>query len=241
MTLLRVRELSKRFGGVTALAGVSFDVAAGDVLGVVGPNGAGKSTLFHLISGHLTPSSGVVELRGRPITRWPVERRVTAGVARTFQQTRLFFNLSVADNVHLGAYRHRPGGARALLLGEGRACRQGLQRRVDEVLALTGLTRVSNQVAGALSYGFQRRLEVAVALATDPVLLLLDEPFSGQSPQSVAEMGRLLRALRTQGRTLLLIEHRMESIVAECTRVLVLRNGRLLIPSAREDAHVVRA
>ncbi|HEY5597076.1 MAG TPA: ATP-binding cassette domain-containing protein [Candidatus Bipolaricaulota bacterium] len=230
--LLCVRGLSKRFDGVLAVSGVHFDVREGDAVGIVGPNGAGKSTLFHLISGTLTPSAGTILYRDQPIQTWTPERRVRAGIARTFQKTRLFYGLTVEENLASGCFLNSGGGVVRLLCGAPRRERLALQRRVDEILALTGLAPFRRRLAWQLSFGYQRRLSVGIALASAPRLLLLDEPFCGQSPQSVEKMGLLLRRLRERGITILLIEHRMESIVSYCSRLLVLQGGRVVIPTA---------
>ena len=230
--LLCVHGLSKRFDGLLALSDVRFDVREGDAVGIVGPNGAGKSTLFHLISGTLAPSAGTILYRDQPIQAWTPERRVRAGIARTFQKTRLFYGLTVEENLRSGCFLNSRGGLMRLLCGTPQRERLELQRRLDEILALTGLAPFRHRIAWQLSFGYQRRLGVGIALASAPRLLLLDEPFCGQSPQSVEDMGLLLRRLRERGVTILLIEHRMESIVSYCSRPLVLQGGRVVIPTA---------
>lgn len=238
--LLEVRRLSKRFDGLDALRDVHLTVRTGEVLGIVGPNGAGKSTLFHLITGHLEPTEGEVFYHGRKITSWPPERRVRAGISRIFQQTRLFYGLTVEENVRIGCFLQERGGLRRLILGEPRRERAALQARIDGILQQTGLEPFRGRAAAELSYGYQRRLEVAIALGTRPRLLLLDEPFAGQSPESAAEMGRLIRRLRESGLTLMMIEHRMESVVSYCNRLLVMRGGRVVIPSVPQVTHAAR-
>ena len=234
--LLQVNGLAKHFDGLTALSSIHFNVYPQDVLGIVGPNGAGKSTLFHLITGYLSSSEGEILFQGQHIHNWRPERRVQAGIARTFQKTRLFHNLTVEHNVRLGTHLQQRGGLRRLLLGTPRREQQSLEAHIEHVLNITGFLQRRGELAGQLSFGFQRRLEVAVALGSRPKLLLLDEPFAGQSPQSVDQMGQLIKRLSGEGITIMLIEHRMESIVAYCNRLFVLRHGRLVIPKERTDA-----
>ncbi len=229
-TLLEVRGLTKHFDGIVALQNVSFSVHAGDVLGIVGPNGTGKTTLFNLIAGQLQPTKGSVLYQGESITQKTPEWRVKAGIARTFQKTRLFYSLRVEENIRLGCYLQEPSGIKPFALGASSEQDRTLAQRVDAILDKTGLERYRDYPAAELSYGFQRRLELAIALGTDPRLLLLDEPFGGQSPQSAKEIGHLIHHLRNEGVTIMMIEHRMESIVAYCNRLFVMRDGRLVIP-----------
>ena len=232
--LLKARGLTKRFGGLVALQDVSFTIETGDALGVVGPNGTGKTTLFHLLSGHLQPTSGEVLYRDERITDWPPEARVRAGIAYTFQKTRLFHGLTVEENVRLGCFLNQRGGLRRLLLGTPRREVKALCAQVDWILQLTDLEDFRRHLASELSYGYQRRLEIAIALGSGPKLLLLDEPFGGLSPQSIVEIGHLILTLRDAGLTIAFIEHRMESIMSYCSRLFVMGGGRLLIPSLTE-------
>lgn len=228
--LLEIRNLSKRFDGLDVLRDVQLTVWPGDVLGIVGPNGAGKSTLFHLLAGSWEPTAGEVFYQGRRITSWPPERRVRAGIARVFQQARLFYGLTVEENVRIGCFLQEHVGLQRLLPGVSRRERATLRARIEDILRQTGLEPFRDRTAAELSYGYRRRLQVALALGTRPRLLLLDEPFAGQSPEGAAEMGRLIRRLRASGLTILMIEHRMESIVSYCTRLLVMRDGRIVLP-----------
>jgi branched-chain amino acid transport system ATP-binding protein len=228
--LLEVRGLTKYFDGIVALQNVSFAVNTGDVLGIVGPNGTGKTTLFNLIAGQLEPTSGELLYQGVSIVEKPPTWRVKAGIARTFQRTRLFYNLRVEENIRLGFYLQEPTGVKPFALGTSSEQSKLLIHRVEALLDKTGLERYRDYPAADLSYGYQRRLELAIALGTQPKLLLLDEPFGGQSPQSIKEMGRLIQALRDEGLTIMMIEHRMESIVSYCNRLFVMRDGRLVIP-----------
>ncbi len=231
MTLLNVQQLCKTFDGLVALDQVSFTLKQGDVLGIVGSNGAGKSTLFHLITGYLNPTSGNILFEQQPVEELSPEQRVRDGIARTFQKNRLFFGLTVEDNIRTGCFLSQRGGLKRTLFGISRAEKQAIQNEVDTIVALTGLDAFRHNGAATLSYGYQRRLEVAVALGAKPKLLLLDEPFSGQSPKSIEEMGQVLHGLAKTGISMMLIEHRMESIIAYCNRLLVMDQGRVLIPA----------
>ncbi len=239
--LLEVKNISKRFGGLVALDEVNFNVERRDVLGIVGPNGAGKTTLFHLVSGHMLPDGGEIFYEGRRITPCRAEERVRAGISRTFQKTKLFYGLTVEQNVQLGSFLDEKGGLRSLLFGAARSERQRLQRRLAQILKLTGLWSYRGYLASQLSYGYQRRLEIAIALGSNPKLLLLDEPFGGLSPQSIEEVGALIKSLNAEGLTVIFIEHRMESVVAYSNRLFVMRDGRVLLPTHPEgNGHAAR-
>ena len=225
--------LKKHYGGLRAVDGIELKIEPGHIIGLVGPNGAGKSTLFHLLSGHALPSAGQIRFKGRDITHWPPERRVAFGLARTFQRSRVFPNVSVETNVRIGCFlEERP----RLALGRPptRAKRHrraaSVDARVERILNETGLDPFRASTAGELSFGYQRLLGVAIALGTNPDLLLLDEPFSGLSPETSSAMAKLLVRLHDAGVTLFLIEHRMDSIVTSCNRLFVMHGGRLIIP-----------
>lgn len=208
MSLLEVRGVSRHFGGVKALHEVSLQVEEGSITGLIGPNGAGKTTLFNLLSGIDRPTSGSIFLAGRDLRRLKPHEVCGLGVARTFQNIRLFGRLSVLDNALVG--RHRHGGG----LSEAR-------RRLDEV----GLADREDEAAGSLPYGLQRRLEIARALATDPRLLLLDEPAAGLNPTETDDMSHLIRGVARAGITVLLIEHDMRLVMGICQRIVVLDHG----------------
>lgn len=233
--LLELQHVSKSFDGLQALQDISFQVFAGEILGVVGPNGAGKSTLFHLITGHLSPDRGSIVYGGRQVTHWPVEARVSAGISRTFQKTRLFYGLTVEANIRAGCFLNDHLGPFSVRPFQRQSRRQALERRVDRILTLAQLERFRRHQAWQLSYGYQRRLEVAIALGTGPKLLLLDEPFGGLSNQGMEGMGKLIRSLHDEGMTIMLIEHRMESIISYCNRMFVIQAGRIKIPFARRE------
>jgi branched-chain amino acid transport system permease protein len=223
--LLRIEALRRRFGGLVALNDVSFSLAAGEILGLIGPNGAGKSTLFNLLSGALRPDAGRIWLGGREITGLPARRIASLGVARTFQHVRLRGGMTLLENVMLGAHlRGRAGllrGAFALDAGEERRLRAAAM----QALARVGLESAPHELAGNLPLGQQRLLEVARALAADPLLLVLDEPAAGlRRPEKLA-LAALLRRLRDEGLTLLLVEHDMEFVMGLVDRVVVLDFG----------------
>lgn len=206
--LLETRGLSKSFGGLKAVSGVNFTVEPGEVRAVIGPNGAGKTTFVSLISGRLTPSSGAIQFEGQDITRLPAFRRVRKGIAYTFQITSIYANLTVAENVSLAA--HQTGA-----------------RDVRSYLERVGLADRASQVAGALAYGHQRLLEVAMGLALHPKLLILDEPTQGLSDGEIANFATLVRDLAKQA-TIVLIEHNMPVVMELAHRITVLDRGMIL-------------
>ncbi len=210
--LLNVERVTKRFGGLTAVRDVSFTVAEGDMVGVIGPNGAGKTTLFSVLSGFLQSDAGEVHFDGRPIDRLSPEARCRLGLCRTFQLVRPFGNMSVLQNVMVGAFiRHRtPAAARA---------------EAERVLELTGLSGIASVLARTLPVELRKRLEVARALATSPRLLLLDEVFAGLNPTEINGMVEFLRRLHAERLTLLIIEHVMAVIMTVSQRILVLHEG----------------
>lgn len=245
MTLLQTEGLTKHYGGLLAVDGVDLSIQPGHIIGLVGPNGAGKSTLFHMLSGFVQPASGRIQFKGREITYWSPERRAALGLARTFQRSRVFPNISVEENVRIGSFlRERSNVASRLTPPNGgRQRSRFIDDRVDDILRETGLEPFRRSLAMELSFGFQRLLGVAIALGTNPELLLLDEPFSGLSPETSSAMAKLTVRLHERGITLFLIEHRMDSIVTSCNRLFVMREGRLIIPhptSSERAYHVER-
>jgi len=233
VSLLTTNGLKKHYGGLRAVDGIELTIDPGHIIGLVGPNGAGKSTLFHLLSGHTLPSAGGIRFKGREITYCPPERRVAFGLARTFQRSRVFPNVSVEANIRIGCFlRERPRLALRLSRTRNRHHRRtgSIDARVDRILSETGLEPFRQSMAAELSFGYQRLLGVAIALGTDPELLMLDEPFSGLSPETSSAMAKLIARLHDAGMTLFLIEHRMDSIVTSCNRLFVMRDGRLIIP-----------
>ncbi|MFJ6214029.1 ABC transporter ATP-binding protein [Streptomyces sp. NPDC092296] len=228
--LLRATGVTMRFGGLTAVDNVDLTVNAGEIIGLIGPNGAGKTTFFNCLTGLYVPTEGTVGYRGRVLP--PKPHLVTrAGVARTFQNIRLFANMTVLENVLVGRHtRTKEGLLSALLRGPGfhRAEAAGRERAM-ELLAFVGLDAKADHLARNLPYGEQRKLEVARALASDPGLLLLDEPTAGMNPQETRATEELILAIRAQGIAVLVIEHDMRFIFNLCDRTAVLVQGRKLI------------
>ncbi|NTU85354.1 MAG: ABC transporter ATP-binding protein [Chloroflexales bacterium] len=261
MTLLEVTGLTRRFGGLTAVDGVSLRIAQGETVSIIGPNGAGKTTLFNLISGLDTPDAGRVQLAGHALVGLAPERIAALGLARTFQHGRVFGNLSVRDNVLVGAHTRLRAARRGLpLLGPlaelatallrpaaVRDEERALREEVEAILALFGerlLPRI-DAPAHSLSYANRRRLEIARALALGPRLLLLDEPTAGMNPTETAEMLEVIRGLKGGGLGILLIEHKLELVMALSDRVVVLDGGAVIaegLPAAvRDDPRVIEA
>ena len=235
--LLEAREISKRFGGVQALREVNFSIDAGEIYGLIGPNGAGKTTLFNVLTGLYEPGAGAFSLGGRSLAGLRSHQIVKAGIARTFQNIRLFANLSALENVMIGRHvRTRAGVIGAILRGPAtRAEEASIQVRALELLDRVGIRARANDAAGSLPYGDQRRLEIARALATEPSLLALDEPAAGMNPSETVALRGLLREIRASGVTLLLIEHDMRLVMNVCDRVLVLDYGEKIAEGAPAD------
>jgi branched-chain amino acid transport system ATP-binding protein len=239
--LLRVRGLSKAFRGLRALDTYELDLPAGTIHGVIGPNGAGKTTLFHLLSGFLRPTAGTIEFDGSDVTGWPAWKVARLGMARTFQNIRLFGDLSVVDNVKVAIQRRWPTSIAATLLWT-----PGFRRRESEIdaaatelLDRVGLAARRDQLARNLPYGDQRRLEIARAVATQPRLLLLDEPNAGMNPIETQDLLGLIRRLRDElGITIVLVAHDIPLVMNLCERIQVLNYGRLI---AQGDPAAVRA
>jgi branched-chain amino acid transport system ATP-binding protein len=213
VTLLEVRDVTKRFGGLVATDGVSFSLAAGEILGLIGPNGAGKTTLFNCVAGFFAPTQGEIVLDGAAIGGLPPERVAALGVARTFQIVRIFRSLTVVENVMVGAMLRE----KAVRAAEAIAV---------ETLAFTGLERRAHDPASLLTVAEQKRLEMARALATRPRLLLLDEVMAGLTPSEVQDAVDLVRRIRGRGIACVIVEHVMEGIMPLADRILVLDNGR---------------
>ncbi len=259
--LLEARGLVRRFGGLTAVAGIDLSIAEGELVSVIGPNGAGKTTAFNLISGLDRPDEGSIRFDGADITGRPPEAVAAAGLVRTFQHGRVFANLSVADNVLVGAHRRlaavRPAWpvigplaelALALIRPPSvKAEEAALRAEVREILTIFGerlLPRI-DQPAYSLSYANRRRVEIARALAARPRLLLLDEPTAGMNQTETAEMLEIIAALKARGQTILLIEHKLDMVMRLSDRVIVLDDGRKIaegLPLAvRNDPAVIEA
>ncbi len=245
--MLETRELTRRFGGVVAVDGVSVRVGDGELAGVIGPNGAGKSTLFHLITGHLRPNAGSVLLAGRNITRLPPDRRARLGVAIAFQSVRLFRGMSVLENVMVGAHAHTHHGflEAFVRLPRHRSEERAIVEQAERALERVGLAAEAERPAHALPIGQQRGVQIARALCADPRLLLLDEPASGLRAAERHRLALLLLELRMEGLSMLLIEHDVNFVTQLATRVTVLDRGRVIAEGSpadiRQDPAVIAA
>jgi ABC-type branched-subunit amino acid transport system ATPase component len=237
MNLLRVDKISRNFGGLQALLDVSFEVTPGSIHGLIGPNGSGKTTLINILSGVLAPTSGEVIYRDRALHRLPAYRVAAMGVARTFQNIRLFPTMTCLENVQAG--QHLTSQRRLLprLMCLPSASREDheLRGRARETLRRVGLEGKFSQLARNLSYGERRRLEIARALALDPSLLLLDEPVAGMRRGEASEVADLVRSMAREGMTVLLIEHNMSFVMNLCSRITVLNFGRVITTGSPEE------
>lgn len=235
--LLQLNDISKNFGGLQVLQGVNFNVKEGEIFGLIGPNGAGKTTVFNLITGLLRASSGSIRFNDDDIGAVAPHKITERGIARTFQNIRVFKEMTLLENVVVGAYRHMNYGFPSLLLGLPgyREHEQRARERAHELLTWMRLDHKANDLADNLSYGEQRRLELARALATEPKLLLLDEPVAGMNTGERAELMREILAIRDRGYTILMIEHDMRFVMGLCERIAVLNFGKIIACGGPEE------
>jgi branched-chain amino acid transport system ATP-binding protein len=233
-SLLAVENVTCRFAGLVAVDSLSFAVVPGTVHALIGPNGAGKTTLFNVVSGLLRPNEGSVRYDDRDITSLPAYERVALGLGRTFQNLRVFGEMSALENVVAGRHARLKASwpATVLRLGGARSEERAAIARARELLRFVNLDDQADQLASSLAYGDQRRLEIARALATDPKLLLLDEPAAGMNPTETARLSELLQSLRRGGLTILLVEHDMNFVMGLCDHLTVLNFGRKIAEGA---------
>ena len=226
--LLEVERVSRRYGGLNALKDVSFSVDEGEIVGLIGPNGAGKTTCFNVISGAVPPSAGAIRFRGRSIVGRKTSQIVHDGLVRTFQATTVFPASSVIENVLRGAFATTPVSMVGSIFNtrSARATLAATRERCEQLLDRLSLAQFRDRKAGELPYGGQRRLGVAIALAANPRLLMLDEPVAGLNPEEAAEFGRLIRQLHESEKiSVLLVEHHMRLVMGLCNRIVVLDHG----------------
>jgi branched-chain amino acid transport system ATP-binding protein len=244
--LLEVDDVSIRFGGLTALDSVTFDIREGEILGLIGPNGAGKTTCFNVLTGVYQATSGQVRFDGTTLAKRKRHQITELGIARTFQNIRLFRSMTVLENVMVGADAHSKVGFWDAILRTPRHRRteQESTDRAKELLKIVGITARHDELAANLSYGDQRRLEIARAMATGPKLLCLDEPAAGFNPAEKKRLMELIRKVRDQGFTVLLIEHDMRLVMGVTDRIVVLEFGRKIaegVPAEIRDNPAVIA
>ena len=236
--VLKVAGISKRFGGLQALSDVGITIQRGQVYGLIGPNGAGKTTFFNVITGLYTPDSGTFELAGKPYEPTAVHEVAKAGIARTFQNIRLFAEMTALENVMVGRHIRTNSGLLGAVLRTKSFKEEeaAIAKRAQELLDYVGIGKFADYKARTLSYGDQRRLEIARALATQPKLLLLDEPAAGMNPQETKELTNMIKWIRNQFKlSVLLIEHDMSLVMGVCERIYVLEYGFCIAEGKPDD------
>ena len=235
--MLKLSQVSKRFGGLSVLQDVSFEVPAGQVFGLIGPNGAGKTTVFNLVTGLLAPSGGAIDLDGRSLLGLPPHRITRMGLGRTFQNIRIFKEMTLLDNVVVGMHSHLGYGVGSLLFSLPGFRRQEsrARERAHELLSWMGLSHKAEDIADGLSYGEQRKLELARALATEPRLLLLDEPVAGMNASEKVELMAEIEQIRRRGYTIFMIEHDMRFVMGLCDQIAVLNFGRIIAQGGPDE------
>ena len=247
LALLTAKGISKRFGGVHALSDVGFTISHGEIYGLIGPNGAGKTSLFNVLTGIYSADGGEFTFDGQPLNGLKPNEVAERGIARTFQNIRLFANLSALENVMIGRHVRTHANVFGAILRDAKtlAEERAIEKRAHELLEYVGVAERGNDLAKHLPYGFQRRLEIARALATEPKLLALDEPAAGMNATETASLEALLHDIRRDGTTILLIEHDMKLVMGVCDRVLVLDYGKKIAegPAAevQKDPAVISA
>jgi branched-chain amino acid transport system ATP-binding protein len=246
-TALAVEQVAVHFGGVVALSDMTFTVGEGEIVSLIGPNGAGKTTAFNVVTGFLDPTHGAVSYRGTALNGLKPHQIADLGLVRTFQRTSVFPNDTVYDNVLIGLHRQGRVGLVAAILGlpRARSTERKLRQRARELIEWIGLERRAHDLAGSLSYGEQRLVGVALALAAEPSMLLLDEPVSGMNASETHTFVKLIRSIRDRGVTILLVEHDMPMVMSVSDRIVVLNYGRIIAEGSpdviRNDPAVIEA
>ena len=233
--ILEVRGLTKRFGGLVAVADLAIRVRRGMIHGLIGPNGAGKTTTFNVISGYYAPTSGQVLYKGEDVSGRTTAALANIGLVRTFQGTTLFQEFSVIENVRVGCHKSARAGFLARILGSDRESERAADEKAREVLEFFGLGELADEPTTNLPHGHQRALGMAVALAADPEILLLDEPFTGMNPEETQRMMELVGQVRERGVTVMLIEHDMRAVMNLCDIITVMNFGSLLAEGGPEE------
>lgn len=247
MNLLEVSKLHKRFGGAHIINGLDFEVREGEILGIIGPNGSGKTTVFNLISGVYKPNSGKITFRGEEITGLSPNKIVSKGLARTFQLTTLFPSMSVLDNILVGCHwRSGLGFIKSIVkTSSAHQAEESMMDRAKYIMSFVGMADFSDTLAEELSAGHQKMLALALALGPAPDLVLIDEPLTSLDMEEVQAMSNLIRQIRDDGRTIVLVEHNMKVIFNLCDRIMVLNNGVKLAEGTpaevRDNEAVIRA
>lgn len=238
MALLEVRGLSKYFGGLAAVSDLDFDVNEGEILGIIGPNGAGKSTVFGLVSGIIPVTAGTLLFRGENITRQPAHQRAKRGISRLFQGNVLFPNFTVVTNVVAGMHLHTNLGLFGFLFGNPSARRKEemLHSKAMEILRFVGLAGEAERIASSQPHGNQRHLCLAIALATQPKLLLLDEPVTGMNAEEVSGMLAMIKTLKEErGITCIVVEHNMKAVMGLCDRIVTISYGKKIAEGSPKE------